>query len=45
MTTDATGTGVTEEALASLHGAADPRLRELLADLAREVTAPVEQAA
>ena len=33
MTTDATGSSVTEEALASLQATADPRLRELLAGL------------
>ncbi|MFF1303679.1 intradiol ring-cleavage dioxygenase [Streptomyces sp. NPDC058307] len=33
MTTDAIGTSVTEEALASLHATTDPRLRELLAGL------------
>ncbi|MFF5516010.1 intradiol ring-cleavage dioxygenase [Streptomyces coeruleorubidus] len=37
MTTDATGTGVTEQALASLQGAADPRLRELLTGLVRHL--------
>jgi len=33
MTTDAIATGVTEEAVASLHATTDPRLRELLAGL------------
>lgn len=33
MTTDAIGAGVTEEAVASLRGTADPRLREVLAGL------------
>ncbi|OUD03381.1 intradiol ring-cleavage dioxygenase [Streptomyces swartbergensis] len=37
MTTDATGTGVTEQALASLRGTADPRLRELLTGLVRHL--------
>jgi hydroxyquinol 1,2-dioxygenase len=37
MTTDATGAGVTEQALASLQGAADPRLRELLTGLVRHL--------
>jgi catechol 1,2-dioxygenase len=37
MTTDATGTGVTEQALASLHATADPRLRELLTGLVRHL--------
>ena len=33
MTTDAIATGVTEDAVASLHATTDPRLRELLAGL------------
>jgi catechol 1,2-dioxygenase len=37
MTTEATGTGVTEHALASLRGTADPRLRELLTGLVRHL--------
>ncbi|MGI5429824.1 intradiol ring-cleavage dioxygenase [Streptomyces sp. CA-179760] len=37
MTTDATGTGVTEQALASLRATADPRLRELLTGLVRHL--------
>jgi catechol 1,2-dioxygenase len=37
MTTDATGAGVTEQALASLRGTADPRLRELLTGLVRHL--------
>lgn len=37
MTTEATGTGVTEQALASLRGTADPRLRELLTGLVRHL--------
>ncbi|MER6710563.1 MULTISPECIES: intradiol ring-cleavage dioxygenase [unclassified Streptomyces] len=37
MTTDATGTGVTEQALASLRTTADPRLRELLTALVRHL--------
>ncbi|MEU0202158.1 MULTISPECIES: intradiol ring-cleavage dioxygenase [unclassified Streptomyces] len=37
MTTDATGTDVTEQALASLRTTADPRLRELLTALVRHL--------
>ncbi|CAM5616813.1 intradiol ring-cleavage dioxygenase [Streptomyces purpurascens] len=37
MTTDATGADVTEQALASLRGTADPRLRELLTGLVRHL--------
>ncbi|MEU3931057.1 dioxygenase [Streptomyces sp. NPDC029044] len=37
MTTDATGTGVTEQALAGLRGTADPRLGELLTGLVRHL--------
>ncbi|MBX9366698.1 intradiol ring-cleavage dioxygenase [Streptomyces sp. WAC04114] len=37
MTTDATRDGVTEQALASLGGTADPRLRELLTGLVRHL--------
>ncbi|MFD8232164.1 intradiol ring-cleavage dioxygenase [Streptomyces sp. NPDC059696] len=37
MTTDATGAGVTEQALASLRGTADPRLRDLLTGLVRHL--------
>ncbi|MFC9126209.1 intradiol ring-cleavage dioxygenase [Streptomyces sp. NPDC057099] len=37
MTTDATGTGVTGQAIASLSGTADPRLRELLTGLVRHL--------
>ncbi|MEW2806109.1 intradiol ring-cleavage dioxygenase [Streptomyces massasporeus] len=37
MTTDATRAGVTEQALASLRGTADPRLRELLTGLVRRL--------
>ncbi|MEU6914148.1 intradiol ring-cleavage dioxygenase [Streptomyces olindensis] len=37
MTTDATGSDVTEQALASLRTTADPRLRELLTALVRHV--------
>ncbi|MFF7308251.1 dioxygenase [Streptomyces sp. NPDC008137] len=37
MTTDATGTGVTEQALSSLRATADPRLRELLTGLVRHL--------
>ncbi|MGW0610961.1 intradiol ring-cleavage dioxygenase [Streptomyces sp. NPDC002788] len=37
MTTDATGTSVTEQAVASLHATADPRLRELLTGLIRHL--------
>ncbi|MFJ5727146.1 intradiol ring-cleavage dioxygenase [Streptomyces paradoxus] len=37
MTTDATGAGVTEQALDSLRGTADPRLGELLTGLVRHL--------
>ncbi|BCL24112.1 intradiol ring-cleavage dioxygenase [Streptomyces tuirus] len=37
MTTDATRAGVTEQVLASLRGTADPRLRELLTGLVRNL--------
>ncbi|MGA5898453.1 intradiol ring-cleavage dioxygenase [Streptomyces venetus] len=37
MTTDATGTGVTEQAVAGLATTADPRLRELLTGLVRHL--------
>ncbi|MFF5965492.1 intradiol ring-cleavage dioxygenase [Streptomyces collinus] len=37
MTTDVTGAGVTEQALASLRGTADPRLGELLTGLVRHL--------
>ncbi|MFE9025285.1 dioxygenase [Streptomyces iakyrus] len=37
MTTDATGAGVTEQALASLRGTAEPRLGELLTGLVRHL--------
>jgi catechol 1,2-dioxygenase len=37
MTTDATGAGVTEQALAGLRGTADPRLGELLTGLVRHL--------
>lgn len=37
MTTDATGAGISEQALASLRGTADPRLRELLTGLVRHL--------
>ncbi|MET9759176.1 intradiol ring-cleavage dioxygenase [Streptomyces sp. NPDC006372] len=37
MTTDATGTSVTEQAVASLGATADPRLRELLTGLVRHL--------
>ncbi|MHC3467648.1 dioxygenase family protein [Streptomyces sp. 7R007] len=39
MTTDATDTTVTDEAVASLHATADPRLRELLTALIRHLHA------
>ncbi|WP_020134998.1 intradiol ring-cleavage dioxygenase [Streptomyces sp. 351MFTsu5.1] len=37
MTTDTIGSSVTEEAVASLHATADPRLRELLTGLVRHL--------
>jgi catechol 1,2-dioxygenase len=37
MTTDATGAGITEQALAGLRGTADPRLGELLTGLVRHL--------
>ncbi|MFF4799217.1 intradiol ring-cleavage dioxygenase [Streptomyces sp. NPDC001351] len=39
MTTDATGTTVTDEAVGSLHATTDPRLRELLTGLIRHLHA------